>query len=392
MHVSRLGRFAVLVGLAVAGSSFGASILIDHRHTDITTLTATRINRAKSLLHIAYGHTSHGSQITDGMTGLVGFANGGGRGLALPHDIFAWNNGGAGGALDLHDYAMDGDVGYYPDWVNNTRAYLNHPANADVNVVVWSWCGQMGGKYASGTLLSEYLQPMAALEQEYPGVVFVYMTGHVDIWDDANNKAACQVVRNWCSTGNRVLYDFNDIERYDPDGTYFPYVDDNCTIYASAGGAAIGNWATAWQGSHAQGVDWYDCGSAHSQPLNANQKAYAAWTLWCQIAERIQPPAWDDGYRALGGGWRRLGWFGDYVPMGSDGWVWHNKHGFWYPARGSTPQSIWFFSQDMGWLWTSATVYPFLYRQAPAGWLWYNGSRNPRWFRNFATGRWESRP
>jgi len=276
MRISKLWCLTVLLGMAGSAASFGAPILIDHRHTDITALTAAQINRAKSLLHIAYGHTSHGSQITDGMTGLVGFANGGGKGLALPHDIFAWNNGGIGGALDLHDYAMNGDVGYYPDWVNNTRAYLNHPANADVNVVAWSWCGQMSGKHASGTLFSEYLQPMAALEQDYPEVVFVYMTGHVDIGDDANNKAACQVIRDWCSTGNRVLYDFNDIERYNPDGTYFPYVNDDCSVYASAGGAAIGNWATAWQGAHAQGVDWYNCGSAHSQPLNANQKAYAA--------------------------------------------------------------------------------------------------------------------
>jgi hypothetical protein len=61
------------------------------------------------------------------MTGLVAFANGGGLGLSLPTDIFKWNNGGTGGALDLHDYAMGGDVGYYPDWVNNTRAYLNNP-------------------------------------------------------------------------------------------------------------------------------------------------------------------------------------------------------------------------------------------------------------------------
>jgi len=31
-------------------------------------------------------------------------------------------------------------------------------------------------------------------------------------------------------------------------------------------------------------VDWYRCGSAHSQPLNANRKAYAAWWLWARLA------------------------------------------------------------------------------------------------------------
>lgn len=274
--------WAAVVVAAVAGQA--APMVIDHRHTDITALTPAQIERAKDVLHIAYGHTSHGSQLTDGMSGLVGFANGGGKGLALLADIFAWNNVGAGGALDLHDTAMGGDVGYYPQWVANTTNYLNNPSHSDVNVIIWSWCGQMGDKYAGGTLTNQYLAPMAALEAEYPDVVFVYMTGHVDIWDDADNKAACAAIRNWCSTGNRVLYDFNDIEHWDPDGTYFEFVNDDCAVYSGAGGASSGNWATEWQAAHIKNLDWYDCGSAHSQPLNANQKAYAAWALWCALA------------------------------------------------------------------------------------------------------------
>ena len=278
--------WAGVVGMLWAGVCGGAPILIDHRNTDITQLTETQINRVKAKLHIAYGHTSHGSQLTEGMDGLVAFANGGGKGLALPQDIFAWNQGGTDGALDLHDYAMEGDVGYYPDWVSHTRAYLDDPAHARVNVIVWSWCGQMDDKYSAGTLESEYLEPMAALERRYPHVVFVYMTGHVDIWDDVANKAACQVIRNWCATGNRVLYDFNDIEHYNPDGTYYEFVNDDCAIFDGPAGTETGNWATSWQNSHTQGVDWYECGSQHSQPLNANQKAYAAWALWCKIAEK----------------------------------------------------------------------------------------------------------
>lgn len=288
-------RMGWLLGLAVLSGTVshaagGASLVIDHRHVDIAQWTEAQILRAKATLHVAYGHTSHGSQLTDGMSGLVGFANGGGKGLALPQNIFSWNDGGTGGALDLHDYALCNDVGYYPDWVRCTTNYLNNPANSNVNVVIWSWCGQMGGKYAAGTLTNEYLQPMATLEARYPHVVFVYMTGHVDIWDDADNKAACAAIRNWCASNGRVLYDFNDIERYDPNGTYYPYVNDDCSVY-NAGGTWIGNWATAWQNSHVKNKDWYDCGSAHSEPLNANQKAYAAWALWCRLAERLQAPA-----------------------------------------------------------------------------------------------------
>ena len=229
--------------LSTVSPSFAAgSIIIDHSCTDITLIPQSAIQAAKANLHIAYGHTSHGSQLTTGMSGLVAFANGGGLGLSLPTDIFDWNNGGTGGALDLHDYAMGGDVGYYPQWVNNTRSYLDDPANADVNVIIWSWCGQVDDKYAAGTLNSEYLTPMDQLEIDYPDVTFVYMTGHVDIWDDADNKAANQMIRDYCLANGKVLYDFADIERYDPDGTYYGFVHDNCDYYDGVGGTRLGNW------------------------------------------------------------------------------------------------------------------------------------------------------
>ncbi|NCC51277.1 MAG: hypothetical protein EOM20_08690 [Spartobacteria bacterium] len=276
------------------------ALIIDHNDIDITQLTEADINRAKAVLHIAYGHTSHGSQITDGMSGLVGFANGGGLGMSFSNNIFAWNNGGTGGALDLHDYAMGGDVGGYPQWYNNTITYLENPANSDVNVIMWSWCGQMPGKYAGGTLTNDYLAPMSALEATYTNVTFIYMTGHTDIWDDANQKAACDAIRNYCIENDKVLFDFSDIEHYNPDGTFFEFVNDTCDYYAYAGGSSLGNWATEWQGSHVQNVDWYSCGSQHSQPLNANMKAYAIWKLWCELGRDLDrdgiPDEWEERY------------------------------------------------------------------------------------------------
>jgi len=262
-------------------------ILIDHSDTDITALTQSAMSNAKAKLHIAYGHTSHGSQLTTGMNGLVDFANGGGLGLSLPHDFFAWNNGGSGGALDLHDYAMSGDCGYYPQWFNNTTNYLNRSSHSDTNVIIWSWCGQVDSKYRARTLGGEYLTPMTNLETAYPDVTFVYMTGHVDHWDDSDNKSANQMVRDYCAANNKVLFDFADIESHNPDGVYYAFPHDNCDYYASRTGSKLGNWADDWQGAHTEDVDWYDCSSAHSKPLNANRKAYAAWALWTDIAADV---------------------------------------------------------------------------------------------------------
>ena len=285
MRVNLLSTVVVVFSALDAQSQVAREepLIVDYRCTDITQIPEWAIDQAKARLHIAYGHTSHGSQITSGMTGLVAFANAGGKGLSLPKNIFAWNRGGTGGALDLHDCAMGGDVGYYPQWVSNTRAYLDGPQNAAVNVILWSWCSQAGDKYRFDTLLTEYLDPMEQLESDYPNVIFVYMTGRVDHWYDFWTKAANQVIRDYCRANDKVLYDFADIESHDPDGVYYPFPHENCDYYASLGGAYLGNWARQWQDSHSVNVDWYVCDSAHSEPLNANQKAYAAWWLFARL-------------------------------------------------------------------------------------------------------------
>ena len=79
------------------------AMIIDHRHTKLAEVPLEWIEAAKRGLHIAYGHTSHGSQITSGMSGLTRFAN-------APHggSTYAWNDGGAGGALDLADTPFSG--------------------------------------------------------------------------------------------------------------------------------------------------------------------------------------------------------------------------------------------------------------------------------------------
>ncbi len=289
----RLRPFLIAAALSLSVSPAQA-LIIDHNSTDITSLTEAQINKAKEDLHIAYGHTSHGSQVTSGMSGLVDYANNGGSGLTLATDIFAWNNGGSGGALDLHDNAMAGDVGYYPNWVDNTRAYLDNPANSDVNVIMWSWCGQVSSR-TEQSMIDTYLSPMSQLEIEYPDVTFVYMTGHLDgTGEDGNLNQRNQQIRDFALSNDKVLYDFADIESYDPDGLVNYMLlgaNDNADYDGDGNGSKESNWATDWQNSHVEGQDWYSVYAAHSQSLNGNMKAYAAWELFTEIAEMRDTPA-----------------------------------------------------------------------------------------------------
>ncbi len=266
------------VCLTVAqGFTSPGPIIVDHNCTDLTLVPAPWIEAAKSELHIAYGHTSHGSQLTTGMTGLVTFTGGCGG------PQFEYNNGGHNGALDLHDAAMPGDAGYYPQWVNETRAYLDNPAHFDTNVIMWAWCGQVAG-YTEQEMTDRYLAPMTQLELDYPHVMFVYMTGHLDVRHRDVLDARNQQIRDYCRENNKILYDFADIESYDPNGFYWAYANDDCNVYKRDASTLLGNWAVWWQNSHVESVDWYQCPSAHSEPLNANLKAFSAWWMFARLA------------------------------------------------------------------------------------------------------------
>lgn len=251
------------------------SIMIDHTTVKLSNIPSEWISAAKENLHIAYSHTSHGSQLIDGMSGLISFKG----------ESYSWNDGGTGGALDLHDYAMSGDLGN-PDrttWAVSTRTYL--AANPAVNVVMWAWCGQVST--AGESDINTYLNLMSSLEKDFPEVRFVYMTGHLDGTGLTGNLyQRNEQIRSYCKANDKILYDFADIESYNPDGLCFGdrKPDDGCNYDSNNDGTADKNWAVEWQNSHTQGTDWYTCSAAHTQPVNANMKAYAVWWLWARLA------------------------------------------------------------------------------------------------------------
>jgi len=253
-----------------------SSRIIDHTDSSIDGLTDASVNFAKETLDIVYWHTSHGSQLVTGMDGMDAFYGNSG--------LYTTSPAPSAGELKLVDsYTQDlGNPGL-PEFEATTRDWLGlHP---ETNVVMWSWCGQVA--HSDEATIADYLARMSDLESDFPAVSFVYMTGHAfgSSWGGTRENLAARngQIRAYCRNNGKYLYDFNDIESYDPDGTWFGdrFVTDECN-YGTAEDVFTGNWASEWQAAN-PGL-WWDCESAHSLPVNANMKARAAWHLFARIA------------------------------------------------------------------------------------------------------------
>jgi hypothetical protein len=253
------------------------------------------INKAKNDLLLSYAHTSHGSQIISGLNifdtqPLNGDDAVDCSSFSGPPGLYDYCENYSGsttpeGVLSLWDfYANIGDRMYTDSaadlghngstaFADTTRIHLEG-LGASRNVIIWSWCGGMSDNTFVG--IDAYLDAMNQLEIDYPDVRFVYMTGHLDgsgapaLRDGTNPnlRMANQIVRDYALNNNKILFDFEDIESWDPDGNY--YVDDRDICY----------WCTDWCEAHTCEV----CGCAHSQCFNCYNKAKAFWWMLARMA------------------------------------------------------------------------------------------------------------
>jgi len=226
-----------------------SAIIIDHDTVPLFgAVQSATCDYLRANCRVYYGHTSHGSQIVTGMQMLA--AENGTYALPTLTEL-------------SDDLGTAGDI----SWVAPTRAWLDaHPDACEL--VMWSWCGGVSENTPEG--IDIYLNAMADLETDYPDVVFVYMTGHLDGTGDAGNlKARNDQIRAWCRDHDKVLFDFADLESHDPAGTYYPDETDACT------------WCADWCATH----DCPDCAScAHSHCFNCYRKGQAFWVLLARLA------------------------------------------------------------------------------------------------------------
>ncbi|MCF6242486.1 MAG: hypothetical protein L3J74_14200, partial [Bacteroidales bacterium] len=289
------------------------SFIINHTHTDLSQIPDYWIDSAQNKLKIMYFRRSHGSHIdVGGMAALRRYSSA----YAAKYD---YNETGSGGALKLMNQWHS--VDFEPDtWYSITRAFLDDPANADINVVMWAWSSKF---YISN--VQAYLDTMEVFIADYGingnkildgtrsvPVTFIFQTATSQASDVANQIVyeQNQLIRQHCINNNRILFDFNDIETYNPDGEYFgdgnpdgsysglKRLDDDISYNLDVGGR--GNWGIEWNNANptselaqlsadnictvCEHSDQRENPDEDNSRLHCVLKGRAAWWLWAKLA------------------------------------------------------------------------------------------------------------
>ncbi|MCK5136234.1 MAG: Ig-like domain-containing protein [Bacteroidales bacterium] len=263
------------------------------------------INTVKTELVIAYQHTSHGTHVSRGVFGLQDYKSG-------DEILFAVSSTPQGSKLEFRDYAL---ASYAPvgidasdlsrdetAFIQTTRNYLDAPENANVNVIMWSWCNIAGhdvaGNYLPGMdlLISEYgvggSKIGTGTGQRVLSVNFIFMTGHANVnanVGESRPKSLAALINDHCNANGYFCLDYYSIDTHDMVDNYWEDAGDNGNSVSYGG-----NFYVDWQNSHALGTDYFEnktspggsvtFGAHNTQHITANRKAYAMWWILARIS------------------------------------------------------------------------------------------------------------
>jgi len=209
--MKRISCFMLLFCFMVS-SVYAQAVIIDHTCTDLSSIPSNWIDSVKTNCDMHYAHTSHGGQLCVGADRIES-----------DNSFYAYESGWCelpvvANTFCVFDGQEGGDDYIYPemywaetDGMNMTRDVLNH--NPSIHYSAFAWCGQLYDE--TPAYVNAYLDSMTQLESEFPGVTFIYFTSHAQYDGDdygANRFHNNELIRNYCTVNNKVLFDFGDID------------------------------------------------------------------------------------------------------------------------------------------------------------------------------------
>ena len=300
MGVSRvkLGAAVAIAALFSQPLSIAAqdALVIDHLCTDIQQIPDHWLAAARNLA-FHYAHTSHGSQIVSGLQYLSGQDARYAVSVSYAGSAPPSSSPCTPDVLCVYDgnppetYITPDDYWSTPGGIDRTEAVV---ATGFFDLSSWSWCGEQSSNPPA--TVQQYLDTMAAFETSFPSMRFILMTGHTD-GGSTTLQQNNDHVRQSAGANGKVLFDFADIESWDPNGVFYPTTDDSCP------------WCQPWCDANPGACPDPPISCAHSHSLICLLQGRAFWRLAARLAGWEGPGAgeiFSDGFEDASTGWWSL--------------------------------------------------------------------------------------
>ncbi len=193
---------------------FGQGFIVDHSAVErFEHIPLKWIKISSNKFDIHFQHTSHGAQIIHGLELIQSKDNN--YSFEYKKKDLPTNTG----VLNIYDDSHPVESKYWAGPPFDIPALNKYE---QINISIWSWCAELNRK--SKEQMVRYYSGMQALENKYPNVIFIYMTGNAQAWDGnhtyTNNEQGYKrflrnsEIREFCNKNKKILFDFADIESW----------------------------------------------------------------------------------------------------------------------------------------------------------------------------------
>jgi hypothetical protein len=204
-------------------ASWSGGLIIDHNCIDLSFIPGEWIASAQDDIRIHYAHTSHGGQITTGLSRLESVNSTfdvsiGSLVLPTDSDALCILDGNPPESYITPDLYWQGESA-----LDLTQGTIDD--NPSLTVSLWSWCTQVDSY--SEQDIQDYLDAMTSLETANPDLIFIYMTGNAQAGGSSgyNRWLRNEQIRQYCLDNDKILFDFADLDCWsDGDHSAYDYV------------------------------------------------------------------------------------------------------------------------------------------------------------------------